>query len=208
MPMQECERDRRPIARGSNGASRIMTRAAAVMALAVAVASADYAEGLAGGGSDSPFPRGQVAVGFQRATWRAWGPSIMIDGTGALARLVSVEAVFGFVPNWDMWSNSRYDAYAVRGYLRPLLLGRNDLYLAGMIGNSSFIEVGGGEIVEGRCLIFGAYAGAELDLRTFGAGWPPICLNAEGGYEYKTGYAYPYGYPTFGLGLRYWLWAR
>jgi len=184
------------------------SRKSLALAFAFLTAQCAFAEGLLGGGSESPFPRGQVAVGFQRATWRAWGPSIMIDATGSLAKLASVEAVFGIVPNWDMWSNSHYDAYAVRGYLRPLTFGRNDLYVVGMIGNSSFIEYGGSGHAEGRCLIFGAYAGAELDLRSFGAGWPPICLNAEGGYEYKIGYADPYGYPTFGLGLRYWLWTR
>jgi hypothetical protein len=146
-----------------------------------------------------------MAVGFQRACWTAWGPSIEFDASSPrLARLFSVEAVFGIVPNRDFWSRDHYDAYAVRTYLRPILLGRSSLYAAGMIGSASFAEYDGGYYAYGRCLIFGAYAGGELDLRSLGASWP-ITVNAEGGYEYKLGYADPFGYPTFGLGLRYWL---
>ncbi len=169
-----------------------------VMALVMAIGIwADTAKGNA-------FPRGVVAVGFQRACWTAWGPSLEIDAASpGFARFLSLEAVFGIIPNWDAWDSEYYDAYALRTYFRPLIFDRSNLYIVGMFGSAAFYE----GWVYGRCYILGAYAGGELDFRSLGIEIP-ITINVEGGYEYKVGYAYPYGYPTFGLGIRYWLFAK
>lgn len=175
------------------------------LVLVFSVALLFATEDLADEAGKDVFPRGLIAIGFQRASWTAWGPSITIDAAmPGLAKLVSLEAVFGFVPNWDAWSYRYYDAYVIRTYLRPIRIGRSNVYAVGMFGSAAFIEDLGGSFVEGRCFIFGAYAGGEIDLRDLGLR-VPVSINLEGGYEYKLNYAESLSYITFGLGARVWL---
>ncbi len=159
------------------------------------------------GASPRLFPRGALGIGFQRASWRAWGPSLINDvALGGLSRILSLETVVGIVPNWDFAGSSAYDAMAERVYIRPLALGRSSLYAVAMAGAASYIDFSGDYAAKGYGPILGAYAGGELDLRTLAPALPPLTLNFEGGYEYKFGYYYSYGYPTFGAGIHYWFW--
>lgn len=153
------------------------------------------------------FPRGSLGVGFGRATWRGWGPSLISDvDWGGMAKILSLETIVGTIPNWDYSFDSAYSSIVERVLVRPLRLGRNSLYAAGMFGAAAYDEYDGDYEASGYGPIFGAYAGVEFDLRTLGSRMPPITINAEGGYEYKINYSTDYGYPTFGFGAKYWLW--
>jgi hypothetical protein len=140
----------------------------------------------------------KFSVGFQRPCWPLWGPSFSYDP----GKYFGIETVIGLIRVPD--AALKYGAFE-RVIVRPLHYKNNNLYLFGMFGLAKAEYMGENMyFIEEIAQYFGAYAAAELDLRTLFKKFIPLYVNFEFGIEYSSaGYLHNEPYPSYGFGLRY-----
>jgi hypothetical protein len=144
---------------------------------------------------------GRYGLGFQRAIWTLWGPSVIVD----VNRHIGFETIVGV----DFFSNTNSNIGAFERLLvRPIKYKTNSLYIAGMLGTARWHYMGsyGSSYISAYewGLQLGLMGGAELDLRLLFPGFIPLFINVEGGLEHReTKYTTSNTYPTYGFGIHY-----
>lgn len=144
---------------------------------------------------------GRLGLGFQRAMWSLWGPSVSYD----LNRHLGFETVVGIVPfpktNSDI-------GFFERAIIRPLTYKTNSLYIAPLIGTArwEYSLSDGTYFYHGKewSFQYGIMGGVEIDLRVLFPKLFPLYINAEFGYEgWKTKMTTDDAYISYGFGAHY-----